>query len=127
MADLDSDLWAVETRTDGGGGDAQGPSERATAFVDLLDFGGKKESQRRKEIALLVAGALKAGWTEQDLKAHLDISGQPDVRSPAHVYLYRLAADQMPDLDSAPKRGARGRHQPYQNPVDQSEYHEGWN
>ncbi|MFJ8766666.1 hypothetical protein [Streptomyces clavifer] len=126
VVDLDSDPWVVETHTDGGGGDVQGSIERATAFVDLLDFWGKKEAQRRKEIALLVAGALKAGWAEQDLKRYLDISGQTDIRSPAHVYLYRLAADQLPDPDSDPRRGSRGRHQPYRNPADQSEYHEGW-
>ncbi|MET8377456.1 hypothetical protein [Streptomyces microflavus] len=129
VAELDSDPWAVETHTDGGGGDVQGSIERATAFVDLLDFWGEKnekESQQRKDIALLVAGALKAGWAEQDLKAYLDISGQTNIRSPGRVYLYRLAADQLPDPNSAAHRSARGRHQPYQNPVDQSEYHQGW-
>ncbi|WP_275559616.1 hypothetical protein [Streptomyces sp. 5-6(2022)] len=107
MAKDSSNLPAEAAEAEGGGGGDLSSSEdqeqdkplaRAEAFVASLDYRGKQPGQtRRAKLSIRVAAAFKAGWTENGLRRYLDISDDPDVRSPASVYLHRLAEDELPE------------------------------
>ncbi|MFE9601975.1 hypothetical protein [Streptomyces hokutonensis] len=108
----DSGEGAVEDSdgTEGGGGgnldssedqEQDKPIARAESFVDSLDYRGQQLGQtRRARLAVRVAAAFKAGWTENGLRRYLDISDDPNVRSAAAVYAHRLGEDELPDASA---------------------------
>ncbi|QDO49058.1 hypothetical protein FNV60_13115 [Streptomyces sp. RLB3-5] len=98
---------AVTVAEEGGGGGEFSSSEdqeqdkplaRAESFVDSLDNRGKRLGQtRRAKLTIRVAAAFKDGWTENGLRRYLDISDDPNVRTPAAVYAHRLSEDELPE------------------------------
>lgn len=108
VAEDSGDLSVSETETEEGGGgnldssedqdDNDNPIARAEAFVDSLDYRGKRLGQtRRAKLTIRVVAAFKDGWTEAGLMRYLDISDDPTVRDPAAVYAHRLKPDELPD------------------------------
>ncbi|MDU8998195.1 hypothetical protein [Streptomyces mirabilis] len=94
------------TEEGGGGGESSSsedqqqdkPLARAESFVDSLDYRGKQPGQtRRAKLTIRVAAAFKDGWTENGLRRYLDISDDPNVRTPAAVYAHRLSEDELPE------------------------------
>lgn len=129
---------AAGALVDDGGGGGTSPSEQnpqAEPLVAALDFRGRPPGMKqRRQLVALVAAALDAGWSEQDLKAYLDLGGAA-VNSAAAVYAHRLSSDELPDpaaLREAARRPLEGTdaavdgwmalsrqlggHQPYQDP-----------
>ncbi|MGQ4355256.1 hypothetical protein [Streptomyces drozdowiczii] len=92
----------------GGGGDSFSEEttredERARLFVDSLPTPGRQPSKAQQEqLRQRVQSALQAGWSEVGLSRYLDISDEPNVRSAASLYLYRLRDDQLPDNEAPP-------------------------
>lgn len=103
VAEVSSLTLGRELATEGGGGVS--PSEQnpqAEALVDALDYRGvppKTGTQDRRRLIGLVAAALDAGWTEQDLKTYLDLRGAK-VDTAVGLYRYRLSPKQLPDAET---------------------------
>lgn len=80
-----------------------GPSEQtqqAEPLVAALDFRGRPPgAKQRGKLVRLVAAALGAGWSEQDLKTYLDLGGAA-VQSAAAVYAHRLDRGELPDAET---------------------------
>lgn len=128
---------AAGALVDDGGGGGISPSEQnpqAEPLVAALDFRGRPPGMKqRRQLVALTAAALDGGWSEQDLKAYLDLGGAA-VNSAAAVYAHRLSSDELPD-PAAFREAARrplegtdaavdgwmalsrqlGGHQPYQD------------
>lgn len=120
----------------GGGGDSSFEDQAAEALAASLDYldAAPKPSQVAT-IRRRAAAALRAGWTEQELKECLDLKGDPNVRDAAALYGHRLKLEELPDLQAfreAARRplegtdavvdgwmqlaGRSGPHRPYQDP-----------
>ncbi|MFF0055641.1 hypothetical protein ACFYRI_14750 [Streptomyces microflavus] len=120
----------------GGGGDSPFEDQAAEALAASLDYRGKapKPSQAAT-IRRLAAAALRAGWTEQELKEYLDLKGDPNARNAAALYGHRLKPEELPDLQAFRKAARRplegtdaivsgwmdlarpgASHRPYQDP-----------
>jgi hypothetical protein len=77
--------------------------KRVGAFVESLDFRNRKPGRKQRTIlGQRVTVAFDAGWSEDGLRRYLDISDDPDVRSPAAVYLHRLSDDELPESTPDP-------------------------
>lgn len=93
--------------TEGGGGgeiessedqEQDEPLARAEAFVGSLTYrpGKPPRKKQRQQIITGVVAAFKAGWTENGLRRYLDCSDDPNARSAAALYEYRLREDELP-------------------------------
>ncbi|WP_406360334.1 hypothetical protein OID55_10985 [Streptomyces sp. NBC_00715] len=94
----------------GGGGDDSSSQDqeqeerygRAQSFVDSLDYRGQLLSNKtRLGLTFRVAAAFEAGWSDRGLLRYLDISDDPNVRTPAAVYMHRLKDDELPAATAA--------------------------
>jgi hypothetical protein len=98
VAEVSSSPAVRDGGTEGGGGVS--PSEQnpgAEPLVAALDFRGRPPgAKQRGRLVALVAAALDAGWSEQDLKTYLDLGGAA-VQSAAAVYVHRLGVGELPD------------------------------
>ncbi|WP_405580720.1 hypothetical protein [Streptomyces sp. NBC_01092] len=101
----ETSVMPTDAEEGGGGGEIESsedqeqdkPLARAEAFVDSLDYRGKRlQKSQRAKLAARVAAAFKDGWTENGLRRYLDISDDPSVRTPAGVYAHRLSEDELP-------------------------------
>lgn len=107
--DIEEGSVRVADGTGGGGGgnldsseDQQQNDTRAEALVAQLDFRGKApDKQQQKQLRVLVAAALAAGWSENGLMRYLDISDDRDVKNAAGLYAYRLNPKRLPDAGEA--------------------------
>ncbi|MFF8297718.1 hypothetical protein ACF07M_20290 [Streptomyces globisporus] len=119
----------------GGGGDSSFEDQAAEALVASLDYRGT--APKPSQVATIrrrAAAALRAGWTEQELKECLDLKGDPNVRDAAALYGHRLKPEELPALQAfreAARRplegtdaivsgwmdlaGRSGPHKPYQD------------
>ena len=80
----------------GGGQQEQQHLDRATHFVDALDYRGQQPSRsQHQRLIKYTDAALAAGWTEQQLHGHLS-SGLRTADSPLAIYLHRLKPDELP-------------------------------
>lgn len=80
----------------GGGQQEQQHLDRATHFVDTLDYRGQQPSRsQHQRLVKHTDAALAAGWTEQQLRGHLS-SGLRTADSPLAIYLHRLKPDELP-------------------------------
>lgn len=108
-AEDSADVTDTVTTEEGGGGgnldsseDQQQNDTRAEALVAQLDFRGKApDKQQQKQLRVLVAAALAAGWSEGGLCRYLDISDDRDVKNAAGLYAYRLNSERLPDAGQA--------------------------
>lgn len=85
----------------GGGGDSSFEDQAAEALAASLDYRGT--APKPSQVATIrrrAAAALRAGWTEQELKECLDLKGDPNVRDAAALYGHRLKPGELPDLQA---------------------------
>lgn len=77
-----------------------GAQQQAEPLVAALDYRGRAPgNKQRAKLLNLVAAALAAGWSEQDLKTYLNLGGAA-VNSAAAVYVHRLDPGELPDPQS---------------------------
>ena len=77
-----------------------GAQQQAEPLVAALDYRGRPPGNRqRAKLLTLVAAALAAGWSEQDLKTYLDLGGAA-VNSAAAVYVHRLDPGELPNPET---------------------------
>jgi hypothetical protein len=95
----------AEAKEGGGGGDApqqQAQNPAATAFVDVLPYGGRRPGQaRRRSLIARVAEAFAAGWSEEALRVQLT-SETESAKSLAAVYAHRLSPEELPPPPQLP-------------------------
>lgn len=104
VAEAESHLSAANGDAGGGGGDHSfsGSTTKAETLVDSLDYRGAPPSRsNRGKLVQAAAAALDDGWgwSEGELKAYLDLGAAP-VKSAVGVYLHRLKANELPDLEA---------------------------
>ncbi|WPO69916.1 hypothetical protein [Streptomyces sp. KN37] len=103
----EANLDNADGTSGGGGGDDSSSQDqeeeqndrdnRAKSFVNSLDYGGKLlSSKQRQGLTSRITAAFEAGWSERGLRRYLDISDDPNVRTPAAVYAHRLSEKELP-------------------------------